>query len=189
MADPLRDLRDQLQTALGAAYPLERELGGGGMSRVFVSRAQVGTTAADAAGRFTLGPADGRNPGPRPVGVPSLPNVVGGMDFQRILLRHGSHWKDPGAGGVEHGEYTHPLQWYAILEATPPLPMANRPIEIFKSMGSLWSRSNYPGPPASSGHTYLWEVLFDCFPATSATSSGTGSRRCASLRAISASRR
>jgi serine/threonine-protein kinase len=31
-------LRDQLQTALGPAYTLERELGGGGMSRVFVAR-------------------------------------------------------------------------------------------------------------------------------------------------------
>ena len=32
------DLRSQLQTSLGAAYTLERELGGGGMSRVFVAR-------------------------------------------------------------------------------------------------------------------------------------------------------
>ncbi|HET7457649.1 MAG TPA: serine/threonine-protein kinase [Gemmatimonadaceae bacterium] len=31
-------LRDQLQAALGGAYTLERELGGGGMSRVFVAR-------------------------------------------------------------------------------------------------------------------------------------------------------
>ncbi|HEX6314622.1 MAG TPA: serine/threonine-protein kinase, partial [Gemmatimonadaceae bacterium] len=31
------DLRDQLQKSLGAAYTLERELGGGGMSRVFVA--------------------------------------------------------------------------------------------------------------------------------------------------------
>jgi len=31
-------LRDQLQTALGANYTLDRELGGGGMSRVFVAR-------------------------------------------------------------------------------------------------------------------------------------------------------
>src|SRR5438552_1104322 len=30
-------LRDQLQSTLGAAYTLERELGGGGMSRVFVA--------------------------------------------------------------------------------------------------------------------------------------------------------
>ena len=31
-------LREQLQASLGAAYTLERELGGGGMSRVFVAR-------------------------------------------------------------------------------------------------------------------------------------------------------
>ncbi len=32
------DLRDQLQRALGSAYTLDTELGGGGMSRVFVAR-------------------------------------------------------------------------------------------------------------------------------------------------------
>ena len=32
------DLRDQLQATLGTAYSIERELGGGGMSRVFVAR-------------------------------------------------------------------------------------------------------------------------------------------------------
>ncbi len=34
----MTDLRTQLQSALGATYTLERELGGGGMSRVFVAR-------------------------------------------------------------------------------------------------------------------------------------------------------
>jgi serine/threonine-protein kinase len=33
----LTDLKDDLQSALGSAYSLERELGGGGMSRVFVA--------------------------------------------------------------------------------------------------------------------------------------------------------
>jgi tetratricopeptide (TPR) repeat protein len=33
----MTDLRDQLQATLGTAYTLERELGGGGMSRVFVA--------------------------------------------------------------------------------------------------------------------------------------------------------
>jgi serine/threonine-protein kinase len=32
------DLRERLQAALGDTYTLERELGGGGMSRVFVAR-------------------------------------------------------------------------------------------------------------------------------------------------------
>ena len=31
------DLRDQLQRVLGTAYIIERELGGGGMARVFVA--------------------------------------------------------------------------------------------------------------------------------------------------------
>ena len=34
----MTDLRDHLQAALGSAYTIERELGGGGMSRVFVAR-------------------------------------------------------------------------------------------------------------------------------------------------------
>ena len=33
--------RERLQAALGAAYVLERELGGGGMSRVFVAREEA----------------------------------------------------------------------------------------------------------------------------------------------------
>jgi len=32
------DLRSQLQSTLGSTYSIERELGGGGMSRVFVAR-------------------------------------------------------------------------------------------------------------------------------------------------------
>ncbi len=31
------DLKDRLQSALGAAYRIEREMGGGGMSRVFLA--------------------------------------------------------------------------------------------------------------------------------------------------------
>jgi serine/threonine-protein kinase len=37
-APALTDVRARLQSSLGAAYTLERELGGGGMSRVFVAR-------------------------------------------------------------------------------------------------------------------------------------------------------
>src|SRR5215216_1849842 len=36
-AGPHADLRERLQATLGSAYALERELGGGGMSRVFVA--------------------------------------------------------------------------------------------------------------------------------------------------------
>ncbi len=37
MPDSPNDIRERLQTALGSAYGIERELGGGGMSRVFVA--------------------------------------------------------------------------------------------------------------------------------------------------------
>ena len=35
--DVMPDLRDDLQTSLGQAYTLEREIGGGGMSRVYLA--------------------------------------------------------------------------------------------------------------------------------------------------------
>ncbi len=38
MTEPSPDLRARLQDALGSAYEIERELGGGGMSRVFLAR-------------------------------------------------------------------------------------------------------------------------------------------------------
>src|SRR5262245_39999107 len=38
--DGLTELRDTLQETLGAAFTVERELGGGGMSRVFLVRDQ-----------------------------------------------------------------------------------------------------------------------------------------------------
>jgi len=37
MPESSTDIRERLQTALGSAYAIERELGGGGMSRVFVA--------------------------------------------------------------------------------------------------------------------------------------------------------
>jgi tetratricopeptide (TPR) repeat protein/TolB-like protein len=38
LANVSSELRDQLQSTLGSSYTIERELGGGGMSRVFVAR-------------------------------------------------------------------------------------------------------------------------------------------------------
>ena len=38
---PTSDLRDQLQATLTGSYTIERELGGGGMARVFVAEETV----------------------------------------------------------------------------------------------------------------------------------------------------
>ncbi len=61
-------LRDQLQTTLGSAYTLERELGGGGMARVFVAT------------ETALG---------RPVVVKVLPPEMStGMSVERLSARY-----------------------------------------------------------------------------------------------------
>lgn len=103
-----------------------------------------------------------------PSGVPGMTGGVGGMDFLRILLRHGYQWKDVGAGATDHGEYTHRLQWYAITannETSPDLSLTNTPLEIFRSMGCLFARSTWPLPldQQVEHKTTLWEVIFDCF--------------------------
>ena len=57
---PVPQLRDQLQKSLGQAYTIRRELGGGGMSRVFVAEETVGRMAA-ASHPPALAGSDGKN--------------------------------------------------------------------------------------------------------------------------------
>jgi hypothetical protein len=97
-----------------------------------------------------------------PKGVPRAMGNVTGRDFNRILLRHGYHFKDVGAG-IDHGEYTHRLHWFALahagLELANPLPF------LYRSMGSLWAGG---GQNVPNGKVYIWEALFDCFPSRKA---------------------
>jgi hypothetical protein len=104
---------------------------------------------------------------PLPAGPAVAMGNVAGRDFNRILLRHGYHFKDIGAG-TDHGEFTHRLHWFAIanggLELANPLPY------LYRCLGSLWA-----GGRTNTGTTiidtksvaqtvYLWEAIFDCFP-------------------------
>ena len=63
------DLREQLELTLADAYSLERELGGGGMSRVFVATEKA---------------SDRRRDGSLPV---RQPGVLGGMQ-EPLVRRH-----------------------------------------------------------------------------------------------------
>jgi hypothetical protein len=61
------DLREQLQATLSGSYTLERELGGGGMSRVFVAEElhaadgwRLGSQRTEAHGGLSLPYADCR---------------------------------------------------------------------------------------------------------------------------------
>ena len=47
------DLRQQLQQTLGTTYVLDRELGGGGMSRVFVADAALQPKVAEVRRRLS----------------------------------------------------------------------------------------------------------------------------------------
>lgn len=106
------------------------------------------------------------DPVPLPAGVPTSMGNVGSQDFNRVLLRHGYQFKDVGAGN-DHGEYSHRLQWYAIVMASSvrhTLELANTPLQIFKSLGSVFSRGNVVPKHAKINFVYLWEAIFDCFP-------------------------
>jgi len=92
-----------------------------------------------------------------PKGVARAMGNVAGRDFNRILLRHGYHFKDVGAG-IDHGEYTHRLHWYALAQAG--LTLANPLPFLYRSMGSLWAGGEHDVP---TGKVYIWEALFDCF--------------------------
>ena len=93
-----------------------------------------------------------------PKGVARAMGNVAGRDFNRILLRHGYHFKDVGAG-IEHGEYTHRLHWFALKQAG--LALANPLPFLYRCMGSLWAGGEQNVP---NGKVYIWEALFDCFP-------------------------
>jgi hypothetical protein len=97
-----------------------------------------------------------------PTGVPTVYNDLTGMTFNNILLRHGYQFKDVAAG-FKHGEYTHRLQWYAICNAN--LPLKNKPVQIFKSMGLLLSgadSADFKKGKFAGRHLYVWQALFDC---------------------------
>jgi hypothetical protein len=104
----------------------------------------------------------------RTVAVPSGPPTLTGIlkkSFNPVLLRNGYHWKDPGADAKVHGEFTHRLQWYAVVQASlaSALKLTNQPVQIFKSMGYLFATGSNEYLPSTKAVVYLWELLFDVF--------------------------
>jgi len=95
---------------------------------------------------------------PLPKGAPTLTGVLE-KSFNPVLLRHGYHWKDPGADSLVHGEFTHRLQWFAIVTAAATIGLINRPLEIFKSMGY----ASFTTAKNEGKNTYLWMLCCDCF--------------------------
>lgn len=122
---------------------------------------------------------DKATPVPLPRGIPTVAGTLDPTAFNSVLLRHGYQFKDVAAGPY-HGEYTHRLQWHAIMRAkgNNTLTLKNSPLEIFKSFGYMVAKApgntDDPNPKLPRGnralyidergnfrHLYLWEALFD----------------------------
>jgi hypothetical protein len=92
-----------------------------------------------------------------PAGVPLIIGSIHPTDFM-VLLKHGYAFKDVGAESA-HGEFTHRLQWYAIIEAKGELNLANAPIDLYKKM---WFRSTLGSRNLPTGCSlYMWMALLD----------------------------
>jgi hypothetical protein len=98
-----------------------------------------------------------------------VPTIVGDLDALAFnpLLRHGYQFKDVGAGPY-HGEYTHRLQWYAIVaaRAAGEIELFNTPLEIYRSLGYLSAKApdeknGGKVPVGSAQQLWMWQALFD----------------------------
>jgi Family of unknown function (DUF5636) len=103
---------------------------------------------------------EGGKPGsPETVNLPgraaTLTEFVEPNDFRKYLLKHGYHWKDAGVGG-RHGEFTHRIHWYIIVEYARANPnwLTHTPIDLFKTCGE-------PSTVVKSGWT-VWDYIVDC---------------------------
>jgi len=106
-----------------------------------------------------------------PKGVPVMVGTVAAA-WNSVILRQGYQVKDPGAG-VNHGEYTHRLQWNAIFHSG--LKLDHRPVDIYKALGAGWVRhavdqvyrksrldNQLKWLPADRAQGYyIWQMIFD----------------------------
>jgi len=133
------------------------------------SYTQVGSAQHAAGGQFKVKDATSWAAGgvSAPKGVPALSGVLAGA-FNRVLLRHGFQWKDPGAG-IAHGEYTHRYQWNAVFNSGITDLGGKSYLEIFRSMGNLWARhaidayadGSALNPGEGGRGYYIWQMIFD----------------------------
>jgi len=120
---------------------------------------------------------------PKLWGLPAqtvLTGFVHPESFEQLLLAQARHWKDPGTT-LEHGEYTHRLQWWIICRETElrgPYALKGAPVDRFKQVAkyrSLFWRDRVlkelkmapedaeglPGLTRRELERTLWDYLFD----------------------------
>jgi hypothetical protein len=103
----------------------------------------------------------------KPGQTPVLTGFVIPADFNKYLLEQKRHWKDPGAR-LTHGEFTHRLQWWIVMQEKIAGDKAKYPIrgDVSKRFAQLVKYPYHPtgvtGPADAKGRT-MWDFLFDCF--------------------------
>ncbi|MFO7856165.1 MAG: LirA/MavJ family T4SS effector [Paracoccaceae bacterium] len=100
--------------------------------------------------------APGPDARPTPARPPTLSRVVYGPDFRKYLFQYAYHWKDTGVG-ASHGEFTHRLQWYVIVEhaAASTGFLKHEPLELFAACAfDRWRFEKVP-------NRGVWDLIVD----------------------------
>ena len=110
-------------------------------------------------GRLPIELADDELPAQLPARAPALVAFVSAADFRKYLFQYGYHWKDAGVGW-KHGEFTHRIHWYMVLEElrTQPNWLRNEPLDLFRACAlPLWRH-------AKATDKGVWDDVFDDLP-------------------------
>ena len=96
--------------------------------------------------------------------TPVLTGLVSAADFTKHLLEQKRHWKDPGAQAT-HGEFTHRLQWWIVMQEKALGAAATYPIrgELAKRFAQLVKYPFHPDGVDDKKGRIMWDFLFDCF--------------------------
>jgi hypothetical protein len=121
-----------------------------------------------------------------------LSGFVHPQSFETLLLEQARHWKDPGAS-IDHGEYTHRLQWWIVCrecDVGGPYSLKGRPVDRFKVLPQ-YKTASWRGaqlravgmeeetaqsiPSLASVYTNrsMWDFLFDAVPANDSMAATT----------------
>lgn len=88
--------------------------------------------------------------------APALTGFVTAADFRKFLFQYAYHWKDAGVGW-NHGEFTHRIHWYLVLEELKAKPnwLANKPLDLFRACALPQWRH------AKATDKGVWDDVFD----------------------------
>ena len=85
-----------------------------------------------------------------------LTSFVNPTQFRTYLFQYAYHWKDAGVGW-NHGEFTHRIHWYIVLEHLRSNPnwLENKPLELFRACAlPQWRQAKDPNKG-------VWDNIFD----------------------------